>query len=132
MPYVNIKITKEGNVTPEQKRQLIEGATKLLADVLHKNTKTLVVTIDEVDMDNWGIGGVPVTELRKIAKEKAAADAAALIRQFVSARSACFSALPEDFHSVAELHPTERISSASSGSDFLRRQQNRRTLPVLS
>ena len=47
MPYVNIKITKEGNVTPEQKRQLIEGATKLLADVLHKNTKTLVVTIDE-------------------------------------------------------------------------------------
>ena len=52
MPYVNIKITKEGNVTPSQKRQLIEGATKLLADVLHKNTKTLVVTIDEVDMDN--------------------------------------------------------------------------------
>ena len=74
MPYVNIKITKEGNVTPEQKRQLIEGATKLLADVLHKNTKTLVVTIDEVDTDNWGIGGVPVTELRKIAKEKAAAE----------------------------------------------------------
>ena len=74
MPYVNIKITKEGNVTPEQKRQLIEGATKLLADVLHKNTKTLVVTIDEVDTDNCGIGGVPVTELRKIAKEKAAAE----------------------------------------------------------
>lgn len=77
MPYVNIKITKEGNVTPEQKRQLIEGATKLLADVLHKNTKTLVVTIDEVDTDNWGIGGLPVTEIRKIAKEKAAAEAAA-------------------------------------------------------
>ena len=79
MPYVNIKITKEGNVTPEQKRQLIEGATKLLADVLHKNTKTLVVTIDEVDMDNWGIGGVPVTELRKIAKAKA--DAAAKVAE---------------------------------------------------
>ena len=77
MPYVNIKITKEGNVTPEQKRRLIEGATKLLADVLHKNTKTLVVTIDEVDTDNWGIGGLPVTEIRKIAKEKAAAEAAA-------------------------------------------------------
>ena len=77
MPYVNIKITREGNVTPEQKRQLIEGATKLLADVLHKNTKTLVVTIDEVDMDNWGIGGVPVTELRKIEKEKAATEAKA-------------------------------------------------------
>ncbi len=29
MPYVNIKITREGNVTPEQKKQLIEGATEL-------------------------------------------------------------------------------------------------------
>lgn len=36
MPYVNIKITKEGNVTPEQKRALIEGATNLLHDVLGK------------------------------------------------------------------------------------------------
>ena len=47
--------------------------------MLHKNTKTLVVTIDEVDMDNWGIGGVPVTELRKIAKAKA--DAAAKVAE---------------------------------------------------
>ena len=39
MPYVNIKITKEGNVTPEQKKQLIEGATQLLVDVLHKTLK---------------------------------------------------------------------------------------------
>ena len=65
MPYVNIKITREGNVTAQQKKQLIEGATQLLHDVLGKNTKTTVVTIDEVDMDNWGIGGVPVTEIRK-------------------------------------------------------------------
>lgn len=36
MPYVNIKITKEGNVTPEQKRALIEGASNLLHDVLGK------------------------------------------------------------------------------------------------
>ena len=60
-----IKITKEGNVTADQKRQLIEGATNLLRDVLGKNTKSLVVTIDELDTDNWGIGGVPVTEIRK-------------------------------------------------------------------
>ena len=65
MPYVNIKITREGNVTPEQKKQLIEGATELLRRVLKKNTATTVVVIDEVDTDNWGIGGVPVTELRK-------------------------------------------------------------------
>ncbi|KFF71217.1 2-hydroxymuconate tautomerase family protein [Pectobacterium brasiliense] len=67
MPYVNIKITNEG-VTAEQKRQLIEGVTQLLVDVLNKNPKTTVVVIDEVDTDNWGIGGVPVTELRKASK----------------------------------------------------------------
>ena len=65
MPYVNIKITKEGNVTPEQKKQLIKGATDLLHDVLGKNPATTVVVIDEVDTDNWGIGGMPVTEIRK-------------------------------------------------------------------
>jgi len=65
MPYVNIKITKEGNVTAEQKRRLIEGATNLLHDVLGKNKQTTVVTIQEIEMDGWGIGGVPVTELRK-------------------------------------------------------------------
>lgn len=64
MPYVNIKITREGNVTPEQKQALIEGATNLLHDVLGKNKKTTVVVIDEVDTDNWGIGGISVTEIR--------------------------------------------------------------------
>ncbi len=68
MPYVNIKITREGEVTAEQKRRLIEGATDLLHDVLGKNKATTVVTIDEVDTDNWGIGGVPVTEIRKKVK----------------------------------------------------------------
>jgi 4-oxalocrotonate tautomerase len=64
MPYINIKITREG-VTAEQKRRLIEGATKLLQDVLNKNPATTVVVIDEVDTDNWGIGGEQVTERRK-------------------------------------------------------------------
>lgn len=68
MPYVNIKITREG-VTKEQKEQLIAGATQLLVDVLGKNPQTTIVTIDEVNTDNWGIGGVPVTELRKDAKK---------------------------------------------------------------
>ena len=64
MPYVNIKITREG-ATPEQKARLIEGATQLLVDVLDKNPATTFVVIEEVDTDNWGVGGVPVTELRK-------------------------------------------------------------------
>lgn len=64
MPYVNIKITKE-DVTPEKKAELIKGVTQLLVDVLNKNPDTTVVVIDEVDTDNWGIGGETVTERRK-------------------------------------------------------------------
>ncbi|MFV2054906.1 MAG: 2-hydroxymuconate tautomerase family protein [Thiohalomonadales bacterium] len=64
MPYVNFKITKEG-ASKEQKRQLITGVTALLSDVLGKNPATTVVVIDEVDTDNWGIGGEQVTERRE-------------------------------------------------------------------
>ena len=64
MPYVNIKVTREG-VTAEQKAELIAGVTKLLQDVLNKNPATTVVVIDEVNTDNWGIRGEQVTELRK-------------------------------------------------------------------
>ncbi|PIE61724.1 MAG: tautomerase [Desulfobacterales bacterium] len=64
MPYVNIKLTDE-DVTIEQKSQLIKGVTQLLVDVLNKNPATTVVVIDEVNTDNWGIAGKPVTELRK-------------------------------------------------------------------
>ncbi|HET8903572.1 MAG TPA: 4-oxalocrotonate tautomerase family protein [Saccharospirillum sp.] len=64
MPYVNIKITREG-ATSEQKQQLIQGTTELLRDVLGKNPATTVVVIDEVETDNWGIGGEPVTVRRK-------------------------------------------------------------------
>jgi len=64
MPYVNIKITREG-ATAEQKAALIKGATDLLVDVLGKNPATTVVVIDEVETDNWGIGGEVVTKLRK-------------------------------------------------------------------
>jgi 4-oxalocrotonate tautomerase len=64
MPYVNIRVTKEG-VTPEQKAELIRGATQLLVDVLGKNPQTTVVVIDEVETDNWGIGGETVTARRQ-------------------------------------------------------------------
>ena len=64
MPYVNIKITREG-ATPEQKAALIKGATELLQQTLGKNPATTVVVIDEVDTDNWGIGGESVTVRRR-------------------------------------------------------------------
>lgn len=69
MPYVNIQITRDG-VTPEQKAELIAGATELLQRVLNKNPATTFVIIEEVDTDNWGIGGETVTVRR--AREAAA------------------------------------------------------------
>jgi 4-oxalocrotonate tautomerase len=64
MPYVNIRIRREGS-TPEQKAALIKGATQLLVDVLGKNPATPVVVIDEVETDNWGIGGESITVRRQ-------------------------------------------------------------------
>lgn len=63
MPYVNIRVTNEG-VTPQQKRQLIEGATDLLVRVLDKDPATTFVIIDEVETDNWGVDRESVTARR--------------------------------------------------------------------
>ncbi len=64
MPYVNVKITREG-ATAERKAEVIRRMTQVLVEVLGKNPETTVVVIDEVDTDNWGIGGVSVTERRR-------------------------------------------------------------------
>ena len=69
MPYVNIKITREG-ATAKQKATLIREVTRLLAETLGKNPATTVVVIEEIETDNWGIGGETVTVRRK--KEKKA------------------------------------------------------------
>ncbi|CAG7644581.1 4-oxalocrotonate tautomerase family protein [Paenibacillus allorhizosphaerae] len=66
MPYVNIKVTKEQEpITPEQKQRLIQGVTDLLKEVLGRGPKTTVVVIDEIDMDNYGIGGETVAARRQ-------------------------------------------------------------------
>ncbi|MBN2232695.1 MAG: 4-oxalocrotonate tautomerase family protein [Deltaproteobacteria bacterium] len=64
MPYVNIRITKDG-ATAAQKAELVQGVTDLLVQVLAKNPATTMVVIDEVDTDNWGIGGETVTARRQ-------------------------------------------------------------------
>jgi len=64
MPFINIKITREG-ATAEQKAELIKGATDLVVKVLGKNPATTVVLIEEVDTDNWGVGGESITIRRK-------------------------------------------------------------------
>ncbi len=63
MPYVNIKITREG-VTTEQKATLIRETTAMLARVLNKDPQTTHVVIDEIDTDNWGLAGDSITHHR--------------------------------------------------------------------
>ena len=63
MPYVNIKVTREG-VTTEQKELLIRETTAMLERVLNKDPQTTSVVIDEIETDNWGVGGETVTRLR--------------------------------------------------------------------
>lgn len=68
MPIVTIQITREG-ATPEQKAALIKGATELLQDVLNKDPALTHVLVQEVDLADWGVGGLPVAEYRRQAAE---------------------------------------------------------------
>ena len=63
MPLVTIPITREGT-TPEQEAALIKGATDLLADVLNKPPALTFVVIQEVEMEEWGVDGLPAAEHR--------------------------------------------------------------------
>jgi 4-oxalocrotonate tautomerase len=63
MPFVNIKITRDG-VTPEKKAEVIRRVTQTMVDVLGKNPATTLVLIEEVETDNWGVAGETVTARR--------------------------------------------------------------------
>jgi 4-oxalocrotonate tautomerase len=64
MPYVNVRITKDG-VTPEQKAAIVREITDTLVRVLGKRPDHTHVVIDEVDPENWGYAGMLTTEYRK-------------------------------------------------------------------
>jgi 4-oxalocrotonate tautomerase len=66
MPIVTIQITREGT-TPEQKAALIKGATDLLAGVLNKPPGLTFVVIQEVELEDWGVDGLPAAEHRRLA-----------------------------------------------------------------
>jgi 4-oxalocrotonate tautomerase len=63
MPYVNVRITKTG-VTAAQKAEIIKGVTDVLVRTLGKNPERTFVVIDEVDFENWGIGGESIAARR--------------------------------------------------------------------
>ncbi|GAA6210249.1 4-oxalocrotonate tautomerase family protein [Cognatishimia sp. WU-CL00825] len=73
MPYVNIKVTKEGGPdgngpSANQQAALIAGVSALLQDVLGKDPSSTFVVIDQIPVESWGIGGLPVLDYRQQAQ----------------------------------------------------------------
>lgn len=64
MPYVNVRITKDG-VTAAQKRQIVEEITQTLVSVLGKMPEHTHIIIDEIEPENWGFAGMLTTEYRQ-------------------------------------------------------------------
>ena len=64
MPYVNVRITKDG-VTAEQKKQIVEEITQTLVKVLGKRPEHTHIIIDEIEPEDWGFAGMLTTEFQK-------------------------------------------------------------------
>ncbi len=63
MPYINVRITRDG-VTTEQKKQIVEEMTQTLVKVLGKKPEHIHIIINEVEPENWGFAGMLTTEYR--------------------------------------------------------------------
>ncbi|MEI3854559.1 MULTISPECIES: tautomerase family protein [Ensifer] len=70
MPIVTVQVTREGTtpdrkaVTAEEKAEIIMGVSQVLLDVLNKPLESTYVVIEEVELDNWGWGGLPTAQYR--------------------------------------------------------------------
>ena len=64
MPYVNVRVTKDG-LTVEQKAQIVAEITDTLKRVLGTKPEHTHIIIDEIDPENWGYAGVLTTEFRR-------------------------------------------------------------------
>ncbi|BBE35500.1 4-oxalocrotonate tautomerase [Sphingosinicella microcystinivorans] len=77
MPFVTVQTTREGtkdgvdHVTPEQKAAIHRGIADLLFEVLGKPPEWTWVVIQEVALEDWGWGGMPVLEYRRRLAERA-------------------------------------------------------------
>ena len=76
MPMVTVQVTREGNlpgvdhVTAGQKAEIYKGISQLLLDVLDKPLDRTWVIFQEVELEDWGAGGLPIAEHRKQAAAK--------------------------------------------------------------
>jgi len=76
MPMVTVQVTREGNkpgvdhVTADQKAAIYKGISQLLLDVLDKPLDRTWVIFQEVELEDWSIGGLPTLEYRKLQSAK--------------------------------------------------------------
>ena len=74
MPMVTVQVTREGNrpgvdhVTAEQKAEIYKGISQLLLEVLGKPLDRTWVVFQEVELEDWSVGGLPIAEYRKQAQ----------------------------------------------------------------
>jgi 4-oxalocrotonate tautomerase len=77
MPIVTVQVTREGtapgrnSVSAEEKAAVIAGVSQVLLDVLNKPLESTYVVIEEVELDNWGWGGLPTVQYRRQRAEAA-------------------------------------------------------------
>jgi 4-oxalocrotonate tautomerase len=68
---VTVQVTREGttagvdHVTAEEKAAIYKGISQLLYEVLGKPPEWTWVVFEEVELENWGWGGMPITDYRK-------------------------------------------------------------------
>ena len=71
MPMVTVQVTREGtkpgvdHVTAEEKAEIYKGISQVLYDVLKKPPEWTWVVFEEVELEDWGWGGMPVADYRK-------------------------------------------------------------------
>ena len=71
MPMVTVQVTREGtrpgvdHVTAQEKAEIYKGISQLLYDVLGKPPEWTWVVFEEVELENWGWGGMPIADYRR-------------------------------------------------------------------
>jgi len=71
MPIINVQMTHEdGGATKAQKEELVKKLTDSFVEVFGRGEKTCVVTINEIDTDNYAIGGKTISNIRTESETK--------------------------------------------------------------
>ena len=70
MPFIHINMVKEETITQAQKETLMREITQLTTQVLGKNPATTMIVFNEVDANNWSIGGTTVASIKNKTNNK--------------------------------------------------------------